>query len=318
MRRVKSRVSFRYQPQWLRDAVLLGNQFHYRQKNPLLHNTINFTVLGLILLAGLGLCYLSLVLPPLVFLVFGSVGFGLFHFMLFILVVHEASHNMFIIHCNSKNLVFWNRLFGWLVCIFYGIEYVKHWEVGHQVHHLEALTPHDPQNCPHTIYTGQKLWRYILIVLLVPGYFQFFRKYDDCSAVKEYGFNLSLLMGQIIFWVIFIDLATVYFSWVVPVAAFLGIQFLAVLNQCKIAMEHGGEALTQENQFLQSRSSFFPLRSIFMPLNISLHFEHHLNYCVPWYDLMKYHKEIKKVLPEDVQKQIFPANLQVWRNINFN
>lgn len=318
MNAVKTRVSFRCQPQWLKESVLLGNQFHYRKKNPLIHNFINLTVLGLILLAGLGVAYLSLVLPPSVFILFGSVAFGLVHFMLFILVVHEASHNMFIIHSNSQKLLFWNRLFAWIVCIFYGVEYIKHWEVGHQIHHLEALQPHDPQNCPDTIYTGKKLFQYTLIVLFIPGYFQFFRKYDDCLAPKEYGFNLPLTIGQIIFWAIFIDLSIIYLSWLVPAAAFFGIQVLSVLNQYKIAMEHGGEALQQESQFLQSRSSLFPLRNIIMPLNISLHFEHHLNFCVPWYDLMKYHRKLTNILPDDIQKRVFPTNYQVWQNIKFN
>lgn len=312
----KRQVSLNQQPKWLRDSILLGNKYHYRKKIPIIHNTINIFVLMLILLEALGVSYSSTFLPTLVFIPLGSIAFGLIHFTLFILVVHEASHNMFIIHKNQQQAIFWNRRFAWIVSTFYGMEYTKHWEVGHQVHHIDAIESHDPQNCPNTIYMGKELFKYTLIVLLLPGYFQFVRKYDDCQAPKEYGVNIKLIIGQVIMWATFIFLSTVYISWKVPVTAFLGIQVLSVLNQFKIAMEHGGEIGCRENPLMRSCSSFFPLRNIIMPLNISLHFEHHLNYCVPWYDLLKYHNELKQIIPESVQKDVFKYNSEVWEQVN--
>jgi fatty acid desaturase len=311
----KRQTSLNQQPKWLRDSILLGNKFHYRKKRPIVHNTINISVLILILLEALGVSELSTVLPALLFIPLASIAFGLIHFMLFILVVHEASHNMFIVHKNQQLSIFWNRCFGWIISTFYGIEYIKHWEVGHQVHHIDAVESHDPQNCPNTIYVGKELFKYTLIVLLLPGYFQFVRKYDNCQAAKDYGLNINLIIGQIMMWATFIYVSTVYISWEVSVATFFGIQVLSVLNQFKIAMEHGGEIGCRENPLMRSCSSFFSLRNIIMPLNISLHFEHHLNYCVPWYDLLNYHKELRIIVPGQVQKDVFKSNLQVWKQI---
>jgi fatty acid desaturase len=94
-------------------------------------------------------------------------------------------------------------------------------------------------------------------------------------------------------------------KWTVPVAIFLGFQVLDILNECKIAFEHGGRAMVQENQHLRSTTSIFPLRRLLMPFNISLHFEHHINFNVPWYSLMAYHKALQAVLPEDVKHDVF-------------
>lgn len=53
-----------------------------------------------------------------------------------------------------------------------------------------------------------------------------------------------------------------------------------------------------------------------MPLNISLHFEHHLNYCVPWYDLMKYHQQLQVIVPDEFYTDVFKFNGEVWQQIN--
>jgi fatty acid desaturase len=315
-RPLKSRPPLRDQPIWVKKGILLGNMLHYRKKDPFKHNSLNLSVLCLILVSFMSLSCLSIIVPTVVYLPIAMLGFGLCHYMLFILVVHEASHNMFIVSKNIRQSLFWNRFFGWAVATFYGVEYGKHWELGHQIHHHNAISEHDPQNCPNTIYSGANLFKYTIVVLLVPGYYQFFRKYDQCEAPKHYGMNPMLLAGQLLLWGLLIAGSMYCFNWTVPVALFLGIQVVSALNQFKIAMEHGGEIGRRESVFLRSCSSFFPFRWLFMPLNISLHFEHHLNYCVPWYELMNYHRELKKVVPAGIQSQVFHYNAEVWQQIN--
>ncbi|NET35308.1 MAG: hypothetical protein F6K19_25315, partial [Cyanothece sp. SIO1E1] len=113
-----------------------------------------------------------------------------------------------------------------------------------------------------------------------------------------------------------LSLTTLYLSWAVAIASLLGLQILVGLNTLKITMEHGGKLGQQENPFCRSCSSFFPLRGVLMPFNISLHFEHHLNDCVPWYHLMKYHQALKPSIPPEVATDALHTNGQVWQQIN--
>jgi fatty acid desaturase len=302
-------------PQWIKEGIKLGNTFHYRQKNSLIHNSLNILVLLLILTAIAGLFYLGTILSPWLYIPLATVGFGWSYFMLFILVVHEASHNMFIALKNLQQAKSWNRFFGWLICIPFGVEYVKHWEIGHQIHHNYPVEPHDPQNCPQTIYTSTKLFEYLAKVLLIPGY-AIFRIDYACPAEREYGSNWWLTISSVLIWLSSIALETIYLSWQVAVAAFLGIQILIAFNTLKITMEHGGKIGQRDKFWLRSCSSFFPLRRLLMPFNISLHFEHHLNYCVPWYDLKKYHRQIKDIVPVELQEDIFKYDGKVWEQIN--
>lgn len=75
-------------------------------------------------------------------------------------------------------------------------------------------------------------------------------------------------------------------------------------------MEHGGGIGGEENRNFRSRTSLFPLRWLIMPLNISLHFEHHLNYNVPWYLLPSYHRALREIVPAPLQPEVF--NTRVW------
>lgn len=312
---LEKRASLRSQPEWIQQGIKLGHAFHYRHKRSVIHNSLNISLSISILIFIGGLFYLGRILPPLLFIPLGSVGFGLSFFMLFILIVHEASHNMFVILKNPKQAQVWNRFFGWAVCIPFGIEYVKHWEIGHKIHHFHPVEDRDPQNCPETIKTGSQLFKYLAKVLLVPGY-AILRAEYSCPAEKEYGKNWWLTLGSAFVWILSISWVTIYWSWAVAVAAILAIQILVVLNTLKISMEHGGEIGRRDNSLLRSCSSFFPLRSIFMPFNISLHFEHHLNYCIPWYDLMNYHRQLAKIVPPEVYSDVYKFNGEVWQQIN--
>ncbi|MEM7794806.1 MAG: fatty acid desaturase [Cyanobacteria bacterium P01_C01_bin.118] len=310
----KTRLSLQDQPAWIQTGIQLGNHFHYRRKQPVVHNGLNLSVLFLILMGLACLFYLGTILPVSVFIPLGAIGFGLLYFMLFILVVHEASHGMFIILRNIRQAQTWNRCLGWAVCIPFHRDFIKHWELGHRIHHCYPVEAHDPQNCPETVYTGSRLFKHIAKVLLIPGY-AILGINSVCTAEQTYRKNWRLSISSIAIWGLSTVVETIYLGWQVPVAALLGIQILVILNTLKIAIEHGGDIGQRENHFLRSCSSFFPLRFLLMPLNISLHFEHHLNCAVPWYDLMSYHRKLSAVIPADLHSDVFKTN-ELWKQIN--
>ena len=187
--------------------------------------------------------------------------------------------------------------------------------MGHQIHHLHPVEEVDPQNCSNTIYTGRSLWLYCLKVLLIPGYILVYRRHDDCPAVQSYARNWRLFCRMLVSWTLNIGLLTFYCNETVALAAVMGTAVLSILNQFKIAMEHSGEIAQRENPLLRSVSSFFPLRHLLMPFNISIHFEHHLNDKVPWYDLPKYHRALTAIVPPEMYSQVFRFNWRVWRQV---
>lgn len=90
------------EPEWIRQGIFIGNRFHYRHKNPLVHNSLNLSAIALILGELLAICCLGSSLPALLFLPLGSFGFGLAYFAFTILTIHEASHNMFLVFKDAK------------------------------------------------------------------------------------------------------------------------------------------------------------------------------------------------------------------------
>lgn len=300
---------------WFAEAVRVGNRFSFRQKKPWIHNAINLSCLGLILFGAAGLMVLGGVLPWYVYLPFAVPGFGLVCFALIILVVHEACHQMFLIGHPKRLTEAVSNGLAWCVTLPLGIDYRNHWQGGHLTHHLEALEASDPQNCVETISTGRALLKRILLAL-IPGYTQFVYTYLNCPAYESTPSNRWVLMARYGSWLVVMPLLVWSVSWSVPVAIFLGFQVLDILNEFKIAFEHGGRAMVQENQHLRSTTSIFPLRRLMMPFNISLHFEHHVNFNVPWYSLMAYHKALQAVLPEDVKLQVFKYGFEALRTLS--
>lgn len=307
------RASYR-QLAWVPAAIKAGNQFHYRKKTPWRHNLLNLSLFGSILLAAAGTLSLSTALPAAVYLPVASLVFGLLIFASFILVVHESSHHMFVIARDERLSHKLNHLMGWLVCLPFGVDYQHHWQIGHVTHHIDPLEAHDPQNCTNTVLTGdavrKALWRDA-----IPGYAHIFRKYDDCPGPKEYPARAWVFGGQVVFWLGLVWSSLTFLNWTALVAVLFGVQITLMLNRVKIAMEHGGPMLLRENQFLQSASSFFPLRHLVMPLNISLHFEHHLHFFIPWYDLNRYHQVLVDIIPAHDQEKVFRYRGQVLDTI---
>jgi fatty acid desaturase len=282
-----------------------GKQFHFLRQSPWRHNLLNLTCFATVL-ALLGLtAAASQWLPAAIYLPLASLGFGIGIFALLILVVHEASHGMFIIGGDSARRQFWNRCFGWLVAVPTGIHYVRQWEVGHIIHHVSPLTAEDPQAFNRT--TGPELWRLLVLSILVPGY-GFVRRLRRKRTVASGRAGSGVLLVFVGFWLVTMAACGLRFGWTVPVALFLGQQVTLVLNEIKGALEHGGEIAFDPDPLLRSRTTFFPLRLIVLPWHISLHFEHHLSMCVPWYRLMAYHRAVLPHVPPDLRPWIFNRN----------
>ncbi len=299
------------QPEWIKNCLRLSKEYNYKTKNHFVHNAINlfFTFFFLSIMAVitfLPLYFEVTLLSGMLYLVLGGFFLGHAAFSLFILVVHEASHNMFLLTKNQKLQLFLNRVSGWLVCIPLAVNYMKHWEKGHLEHHLRPVEDTDPQ--AYNRLTGKKLFRTILGLALVPGYAYVFRYLNKEKSRKGHT-NNWLQLGFFIFWILLGIFSSLFVHWVVVVTYVVALQVLMIFNQIKGSLEHGGEVAFHENPFLRSRTSFFFMRNFFLPFNISLHFEHHLNFVIPWYNLVDYHRKIRKEVPEVLRSQIFNTKI---------
>lgn len=281
----------------LRALARAGRRHGFRQAHHARHNTLNLALLVLLLAAAL-LVLLALrgasAWPVWAVALGGGTLLGWIGFALLILVVHEASHGMFVLVRDDARRRHWNRAFGRVVALPFAFDYHRHWEQGHTVHHRRPLEADDPQqfNCLH----GAALARRLALYLLVPGGMlvdRFAGRRRQRSAVASGG-----VMGHaLLFWVaVLVPLC--WRSGPAPALAVLwGLQVTAALNEIKGSLEHGGALREMADARLRSRSTLFPGRALLMPFNISLHFEHHLNPSVPWYRLAAYHRDLRRQCP---------------------
>ncbi len=278
-------------PSWVKEAIARGNEFHYRKQSPLWHNLRNIGLFSAIVavcavaFAGARF-WASWGYVPL-----ASALLGLCFFTLIILVIHEASHDMFVIRTDRKRARPWNRAFGWMASIPFAINYARHWEEGHQTHHLHPLEPDDPQD-EQNGFTGAPLGWMIVKMLFVPGYVM------RWNPSRQYHTHRFRVPAAVAFWVLVLAAAVWFVGDARPIVMLVSaLGVVGALNQLKTSMEHGGAIAHEPDRNFRSRTSLFPLRSVLMPLNISLHFEHHLNYCVPWYLLPSYHRALRPIVP---------------------
>lgn len=293
-------------PEWLRQACLEGKNFSFKTKTAWKHNLINLTVfalaldiIGLCIWAGFyftGLAYLALAVPVM----------GFAFFCLYVLVIHEASHGMFILAKKRKTKIFWNRLFAWPISIFFFTHYRKLWEIGHLEHHVRPIEENDPQSLNRV--TGFGLFAGVAALLLIPGYV-FIQRVFVRAKLQQKGSSWWTPIAGLVTLGAVSALTGLLVSWWVPLAILMALQLLGALNEIKGALEHGGDIAFHPEPLLRSRTSLFLLRPFIMPLNISMHFEHHLNHTVPWYELVNYHKAIKPMVPEEIRDNLFNTHL---------
>ncbi len=151
-------------------------------------------------------------------------------------------------------------------------------------------------------------------ILFIPGYLFVFEKLlPQEHQLKRTGSRGFLMPTTALLWLIVGTVAGLTISWTVPVAAFMGLHVASAHQQIKLSLEHGGKIGKEENRYFRSRTSLFPFRWPLMPLNISLHFEHHLNYCVPWYDLPRYQRALREVVPAHLHPYL--VNEDVWEQL---
>ena len=284
---------------WVRQAILAGHRYHVRHRSRLAHNAINLgALLGIVCVIGATL-WAGAVLAPLLYVPLAATVLGLCYFSLFVLVVHEASHQMVLVHRSRVVRRRLNRIAGWTVSLLFATHYVKHWEQGHIEHHIRPLEPNDPQQ--HNILTGKRLLVRLLANLFVPGFLFLERTvFRTKRAGGKSTSSASVIVIFIAIWLVILGVSAAFLGAPCAIALFLGMHVLSALNQIKGALEHGGPIGREADPYLRSRSTFFFLRSLIMPFNITLHFEHHLNYAVPWYDLLRYHRDLREIVPSEI------------------
>ena len=294
-------------PEWLRQCVLAGKSFSYKTKTPWKHNLINLSVFfGVWALIGATAAAGAFITNPLLYVPVATCVFGYAFFCLYILVIHEASHGMLILAGTRKQRLFWNRLFAWPISLLFITHYKKLWEVGHLEHHVRPIEEDDPQSLNRI--TGPRLFTGIMALLLIPGYVLIQRVFVRAKLQQKGSSWWVPVVGVLMFGGM-LALAGVFISPWVSLALLMGVQLLSALNELKGALEHGGAIAFHPEPLMRSRTSFFPGRHLIMPLNISLHFEHHLNHTVPWYELMNYHHAILPLVPEELRDNIFNTSL---------
>jgi fatty acid desaturase len=281
-------------PSWMVEGVKLGRQYAAHHQNRVWHNTINLAHLSFLLTSAFVTLWAARYVSPALYVPLASAALGWTYFGLLVLVVHESSHNMFILAKERSRRLGWNHWFGRMCCVPFAINYERHWQVGHITHHRHPMEDHDPQR--YNTKTGKAFWWLFVGLLLVPGFAlveRFFSKTNRTRGVSSghtfVWFTSFWVLGGVVLWR--------YWSPWALVSAVWGLQVLSALNQLKGALEHGGQIGRAADPLRRSRTTLLPLRFLFMPFNISLHFAHHLNYGVPWYLLGRYHRALTPTLP---------------------
>ena len=309
------------QPGWINEGIILGNKFSAHKQNPFVHNLINLFFFFLLSGAILALFWVSNFLSPILYLPLAIIGFAFCIHCSNILVAHEAAHHMFLISKNEKINLFWNRFFGWMVNIPLGIDFHEYYEEGHYIHHRKPVTPQDPEVCNPR--TGSNFFNLAAKNLFIPGYPQIIgilmgKGTDfECpvgSKSKVYWKGIRRLG---FFWgVVLLTILALGWSLLSLLAIFLSFQILAFMRLFMASRQHGGPLKTENNFYLRNQTGLYPFRYFMEPFNINYHFDHHLNFNVPWYLLPKYHRALKEMIPQELQSFLFIK--EPWKQISGN
>jgi fatty acid desaturase len=281
--------------------VLLGQRHSVSRESRWRHNARNLASLAALLLLGLALAAASRVLPWWLYVPLAAGGFGWLFFALLALVVHEASHGMFLLHRVPALRRALNHFCGSCICVPFAIHYTRHWQRGHLLHHRYPMTREDPQR--FSVKTGSAFWGLFLGLLLVPG-LAYVERLGSRTNRQRGVSSGAALPRFLVFWLSLGSLELWLGATSVLLAQLWGLQVLSALNQLKGALEHGGRIAHDDNPLLRSRTTTSPLLAVLLPFNITLHFEHHLNYTVPWYRLRAYQRDLLPHLPEPQRERL--------------
>ncbi|MEZ5293662.1 MAG: fatty acid desaturase [Vicinamibacterales bacterium] len=292
---------------WLTRAARAGMRYHYRHKTPWRHNAINLGAVALVALGIAGLVALGRVVETWTYVPLAGAGFGLLYYTLLAIPVHEGSHGMMILAADAGRRKRWNTALGWACALPFGVHYQRHWAEGHVTHHVHPIEDDDPQ--AYNRETGRPLALVLALLLLVPGA-ALVHRFTVRRQTGYGGSSLPVFAAFVGIWTAVLTTAVATSGWMLALALAYGLQVLAALNQLKGALEHGGDIAFDPDRLLRSRSSIVPLRALLPMFNVTIyHFEHHLNYSVPWYDLPRYHRDVRALVPADLQPEIFNTDL---------
>jgi fatty acid desaturase len=291
---MKAKISKR--PQWALKCAKAGGEFHIRRQSSMRHNLIN--ILAAVALWGcvITLLFVSPYISPFIAVPFIGAFVGCCFFGHFILIIHECSHNMYLLGKNTAETKKLNQKVGTIASIPFFTAYIKHWENGHLTHHLRPCETDDPQN-PDPL-DGTRLLKTLACIWFIPFGFQGF------NPSNQYQGRFSRMLLGACFWVP-IGVLLYQISWVPLAILYVAFCTTTSLNLLKIAQEHGSGLANESDPLLRSRTYFYPLQSLFSPFCINYHFEHHANFNVPWYLLPMYHKQIQQFVPLNLKPFYF-------------
>lgn len=306
------------QAQWLREGIVSGRPFYLDRQNVYLHNLLNLGLLVLNISLWLGIAFAKKLIPAPVYIPLASLAFGYVFNLNSVLVIHEASHNLFIASKNKERAEFWNNFFGWFISLPGGTDFHNQWEKGHIQHHLHIAEKVDPESCRPQ--TGKPLLKKLAKILFCPGYIHYLAMGRgqgfsyECDGGKKIKFNGPLILGVLALWTLFFFLAKPFGSTsgllIVAIAMFLGLQVSWALSTIRESLEHGGIKISKDNLFLRTRTTLSLFRYLFQPYGEYYHYEHHLNSHIPWYNLKKYHKVLKGITPPPLRPYIYTVGLR--------
>ena len=307
------------QADWIIDAKKIVALVERNKVNPHLHNALNLGALCFLIGIFIFLAILSPSTNPFTFALLAGMVFSFIFYSLFIIVVHEAAHNMFVFARDPKTQVFWNKVFGWAVCIPFFVNFKMNWEKGHIQHHRQPMGPTDTEVCDPIV--GKDLFIRCLKFLFIPGYTIFWAALRgkgpnfNCAGEEEnFSNNWWVVTAGSVFWgmviaAIIVSYHVYFNSYLRPIipgffAMMVGLNILAVLMLIRQGLEHG-DRIEESNRLLRSRTTCSALFYFLIPWGIGYHFEHHLLPTIPWYQLRSAHQAIRKVVPEKQSKEIF-------------
>ncbi len=280
-------------PTWLKEVVAASKPFHVRAQVRWQHNLLNLTCAAAVYAAIAGLVAVAPWVPALPYFLVTVPALGLLYLGVFVLVVHEASHDMFLVVGDAARTRALNRVAGWVGCLPFFTNYDIHWAREHQPHHLRPGTEVDRHLSQ--VLTGAPFRRRLLRLLLIPGWVL------RVNPSSQYGFDPVRLVGGFLTFVIPVVAVSLLVDWKAGVALVAGVQALGVFNLIKNSFEHNGGILDHPDPLLRSRTWFVPFSNVLAPFHINYHFEHHAAFMVPWYRLPAYHRAIRDRFPPEVR-----------------
>jgi len=287
-------------PTWLKQAIAAGNEFHFVKQTPWRHNLLNcFSLLG-VGAAFAGVMFLGKMMPWWAYIPTATVLMGCLIFSLFVLVIHECSHCMFLLKKDREASKRLNHRIGSIFGDLLFTNYMEHWAREHTVHHLRPMEEVDRQD---RLRFSDRTWVRMVAMMLIPG------ASLAVNPSRQYGFSVRRFAIGMSFFGGLAAIGGYFIAWPVAVSILWSFNVTAVCNMHKIAQEHGSNLIRIADPYLRSRTYFYPFRHIASPFSINYHFEHHANFNVPWYRLRAYHQRVMEIMPDELKPYFLTRGL---------